>query len=155
MNDPRLSAKLIKEMDAEIAELSAQRDAVLDLCARAEYGARRWADPLPVPGWVDHVRAALGIVQQCQIHEEGIPEGARLPGPYGEQAVRCLCGGTPAPRHGWTGVAPVDRVVVTAPAQPDDDDGDDDGGYEVLRDYYAANPTADIHPPDYAEGSEL
>jgi hypothetical protein len=33
--------------------------AVLDVCDRAEFAARRWEEPLPVPEWVDTIRAAV------------------------------------------------------------------------------------------------
>jgi hypothetical protein len=34
-------------------------DAVLELADKAEHGALRWADPLPVPEWVPRVREAI------------------------------------------------------------------------------------------------
>ena len=35
-------------------------EAVLDEAAKAENGALRWADPLPVPSWVFTIRGAVG-----------------------------------------------------------------------------------------------
>ena len=45
--------------EAERDQLSAQLDRVHEVCDRGEWGAVRWADPLPVPEWVDRVRAAI------------------------------------------------------------------------------------------------
>jgi hypothetical protein len=42
----------------EMAYLSRCLDAVRDLCDDAEKQAKRWETPLPVPEWVDQVRAA-------------------------------------------------------------------------------------------------
>ena len=47
--------------DSELAALRRERAAALYEAARAEYGAIRWEDPLPVPEWVYRIRAALGV----------------------------------------------------------------------------------------------
>lgn len=49
----------------EMAYLSRCIDSVLDLCDKAEEQAKRWENPLPVPGWVAKVReAADGLVER-------------------------------------------------------------------------------------------
>lgn len=53
----------------EIDRLTGERNAVLALVEQAEYGARRWADPLPVPEWTGQVRAALDAVC-CEWHRD-------------------------------------------------------------------------------------
>lgn len=49
----------LRESEARRVELEAVIQAVRDLADKAEHGATRWADPLPVPEWVDRVRAVL------------------------------------------------------------------------------------------------
>jgi hypothetical protein len=41
------------------ARTAAALDAVMALAAKHEHGALRWQDPLPVPGWIPEVRAAM------------------------------------------------------------------------------------------------
>lgn len=53
-----LHAQLV-DAEAWAAQLTDQRAAVLALADKAEHGATRWADPLPVPEWVHQVRLAL------------------------------------------------------------------------------------------------
>jgi hypothetical protein len=53
---------LLEQLDhltAERDRLQKREQAVRALCEKAEHGALRWADPLPVPEWVGKVRAAL------------------------------------------------------------------------------------------------
>ncbi|MFD9630147.1 hypothetical protein [Streptomyces violascens] len=46
---------------AELAQVRARLNAVLDICDREERNAVRWENPIPVPEWVAEVqRAALG-----------------------------------------------------------------------------------------------
>lgn len=49
----------LADAEAWAAQLTDQRAAVLALADKAERGATRWADPLPVPEWVHQVRLAL------------------------------------------------------------------------------------------------
>jgi hypothetical protein len=39
--------------------------AVIDEADKAEHGATRWADPLPVPEWVDTIRAAISTALEA------------------------------------------------------------------------------------------
>lgn len=61
----RLNAELKKYVgeeptrDEEMAYLSRCLDAVLAVCDQAEKQATRWANPLPVPEWVETVRKAV------------------------------------------------------------------------------------------------
>lgn len=55
-------AKATQQRDqalARVRELEQQLAAVRAVCDQAEHQATRWQDPLPVPGWVSDVRAAL------------------------------------------------------------------------------------------------
>lgn len=62
-------------------ELGRQRTAVataLAVAARAERGALRWADPLPVPRWVGEIRSAVAAVLDGRaldgwVHGDGTP----------------------------------------------------------------------------------
>ncbi|WP_030764876.1 hypothetical protein [Streptomyces sp. NRRL F-2664] len=45
-------------VDEEMAYLNRCLNAVIDVCDKAESGANRWQNPLPVPEWVPTVRAA-------------------------------------------------------------------------------------------------
>ncbi|MGW3321081.1 hypothetical protein [Streptomyces virginiae] len=45
-------------VDEEMAYLNRCLNAVMDVCDKAESGANRWENPLPVPEWVATVRAA-------------------------------------------------------------------------------------------------
>jgi hypothetical protein len=44
---------------ADLSQATTAISNVLAVAAKAEYQALRWADPLPVPEWVDQVRAAI------------------------------------------------------------------------------------------------
>lgn len=65
----RLKAELAKYVGAEptiaeeMAYLSRCLDAVRDLCDATEEQATRWENPLPVPEWVEQVRAATDGVR--------------------------------------------------------------------------------------------
>jgi hypothetical protein len=53
-------ARLIDAVaSATLARALAAIGNVLSVAERAEFQALRWADPLPVPEWVDQVRAAI------------------------------------------------------------------------------------------------
>ena len=46
---------------ADVLTAQSALAAVSDLTDRAEHGVLRWADPLPVPEWVEHVRTAVTL----------------------------------------------------------------------------------------------
>lgn len=54
-------AEVRAEAAAELDQVRARLNAVLDICDREQRNAMRWQDPIPVPEWVAKVqRAALG-----------------------------------------------------------------------------------------------
>jgi hypothetical protein len=52
-------AVFIARSRQDLQRLLAAVEGVLEEAARAEHGALRWADPLPVPEWVGHVRERI------------------------------------------------------------------------------------------------
>jgi hypothetical protein len=89
-----------------IAELEAQRTAMLALVEQAERGARRWAQPLQVPPWTSMARKALGAVC-CDLHQDNCCDptdcGPCCPDcPTCPELVRRRIVGLPVPARAFT-----------------------------------------------------
>jgi hypothetical protein len=52
-------AEFVARSREDLAALLDVAERVLAIADRAEHGALRWADPLPVPGWVAEIREAV------------------------------------------------------------------------------------------------